>query len=121
MVERGFIFLQSCPGLLFLRLQDRELLPGRDRVGLRRGEGGLSLQQIGCILLRLLDRDRTRLGEMLVSLVLLLREGQGCLCFRGLFVGLIDTGLLRAKLGADVGNGCIGLTDPCLGLIVPAA
>jgi len=42
-------------GNLVLRRKDRKLLLRRDRVGLRRGEGGFGLQQPGGVLLRLLD------------------------------------------------------------------
>ena len=74
------------------------LLFGRDGVGLRGREGRLGLQEVGGILLRLLDGGGVLLLQPLVAIGFLLREGQRGLRLRHLLVGLIDLCLLRRDL-----------------------
>ena len=63
-----------------------------------------ALQQIRSVLLRLLDGGGALLGEPLIAIVFLLREGQRGLRLRGLLVGLVDLGLLRDDLGLEIGD-----------------
>ena len=90
---------------------------GGDRVSLRRRVIGLRLQQIGHVLLGLLDAAGAFLDERRVALLLLLREGERRLRLRRLFLGLIDAGLLGSDLCVDVGHVGRGLIDLCRGLI----
>ena len=92
-------------------MQHRKLLFGRDRVGLRRRVIGLRLEEIGCVLLRLLDGAGAGFDERRVALLLLLREGEGRLRLRRLLLGLIDARLLGGDLRVDIGHVGLGLID----------
>ena len=103
-----------------LGLQHGKLLFRGDGVGLCGREAGLGLQEIGVVLLRLLDGDRAALDETSVALVLLLREGEYGLRLDYLLVGFIDAGLLGRDLRVDIGDVGLRLVDLRFGLIEPA-
>ena len=91
-----------------LRLENRKLLSGRNRVGLRRCAIGLGLQQIGGVLLRLLDGAGAGFNERRVTMLLLLREGEGRLRLLGLFLRLFDAGLLGGDLRVELAMSALG-------------
>ena len=68
-------------------------------------------------MLGLLDRNRAALGQPGIALILLSRESQRRLRLRNLFVGLLDTRLLRADLRRDVCDVGQRLIDLRLGLV----
>jgi len=68
-------------------------------------------------LLRLLDSDGAGLDQPLITLVLLLREGERRLRLSGLLLGLFDTGMLRYDLCIDVDDVGLGLPNLSFGLI----
>lgn len=104
-------------GLLLLLLQHRELFLVGDRIGLSCSKGCLGSEEIGPVLLCLLDRDRAAINEALISLVLLFGEGEGRLRLGGLLFGLVDACLLAAKLSVGMSNICPILIDLRPGLI----
>ena len=100
-----------------LRLQHADLLLGRDRIGLCRGQRGLVLLKIRRGLLRLLDRSRALAGQLLIAFEFLTGESQRGLRLSDLFVGLIDFRLLRGNLGGEVLDASLRLRDLRLRLI----
>ncbi len=102
------------PRALELGLEHANLFFGGDGIGLRRRQRRLGLQQVGVVLLRLLDGAAALLSEPLVALGFLLGKGQRGLRLRDLLVGLIDLGLLGHDLRleiVDVGLRLIALRD----------
>ena len=111
LLQRGARLLQLRLRHFTLRREDRKLLFGGARVGLRGRVVGLRLQAIGSVLLRLFDGAGAFLDQRRVAMLLLLREGERRLRLRRLFFGLIDAGLLGGDLCVDIGHVGLGLID----------
>jgi hypothetical protein len=76
-------------------LQHWKLLFGGDRVGLRRGVVGLACSRPEAYCCACSTVPAPLLTRLIALVLLLLGEGERRLRLRGLFLGLLDAGLLR--------------------------